>query len=53
MTDEEKAQKIKEIYQNSLSEIKRLREKALFLLKGIKTKREEKKIQDLSIKLKE
>jgi len=49
---EEKAIKINEIYKSSLSKINELGEKVLSVLKDIKKKREQKKIQDLSEKLK-
>lgn len=49
---EEKTKKIDEIYKNSLTKINQMGVKAVSLLKDIRKKREQKKIQDLSNKLK-
>ncbi len=49
---QERAEKVNEVYLNAKSKIKETGEKALSLLKGLKIKREQKRIQDLTNKLK-
>ncbi|GEM_PF-6294290 len=48
---EEKASKIKEIYRNSVDEINNLGNRALSILRDIRKKREQKKIQNLTKEL--